>query len=159
MLSKEIKTPMIVGIILYGIAVLIDLCSVFAQQAVFPLYGVDIGFYLNELVLPFVTVEHIIVMIMFVVFLIIMLKYKGNSRKTAGVAMIVVYCLIVIISPYLSWYTNIFDGKFKGAHYLAALSALSNFVSFATTPFIVISTVFVIIAVGRYMISKPDNEE
>ncbi len=158
MLSKQIKTPMIVGTILYGIAVIIDLCSVFVQKSVFPLYAADIGLYLDELVLPFVTIEHIIVMLMFAVFFLVFLKYKGKSRKAAGIAMIVVYCLIGIISPYISSIFTIISAKFKGADYLAALSALDQFIAATTTPFTVVATVFVIIAIGRYMISSPDNE-
>lgn len=158
MLSKEIKTPMIVGTILYGIAVLIDLCSVFAQHAVFPLYA-DFGSYLTELVFPFISVQHIIVMVMLAAFLLIMLKYRGNSRKTAGIAMIVVYCIIGIGSPYLSALSTIFTAKLKGAKYLAAESALNQFITAVTTPFTIVGAVFVIIALGRYVISKPHNVE
>ena len=149
---------MIVGTILYGIAVILDLCSIIAQQVIFPLYA-DFGHYLNEFVVPAVTIQQIIVMLMFIVFLLILLKYRGNSRKTAGIAMIVIYCLIGIITPYFSWLINILGAKFKGANYLAGLSALDNFIAAVTTPFTVVASVFVIIALGRYIISRPDNEE
>ena len=59
MKTKEVKIPMIIGIVLYGIALIIDLIGVFAQKAVFDFMGAS-GIHLESLFFPFTTVCQII---------------------------------------------------------------------------------------------------
>ena len=88
-MTKEVKIPMIIGIVLYGIALIIDLIGVFAQKAVFDFMGAS-GIHLDSLFFPFTTVCQIIVMAMFISFFLVMLFYKGHARRVAGIVMIVV---------------------------------------------------------------------
>ncbi|MBR5090996.1 MAG: hypothetical protein IK093_16330 [Ruminiclostridium sp.] len=153
-ITKEIKAPMTAGVIVHGIAVAADLLSVIFQNDV---YKTMQGSFLNETVFPFTVVSHIIIMVMFIVFLMTMLLYKGTSRKLAGIVMVVIYCITGVVMPLVDIFATILTGRFAGAGQLAAYNTLKTFIGMVSSPFIVVSTVLVFIAIGRYGISKQDN--
>ena len=158
-MKKEVKIPMIVGMILYGIALIIDLVSVFAQKAVFDLMGVTV-IHLSSLAFPFITVCQIAVMAMFIAFWLVMRYYKGSGRRAAGIVMIVVYCVVNIAMPFIDIQVTRMTAIFQGEEGLAAVSSLKNFIGSFTSPFVTVSTVLLFIAIGRYgIISKENNAE
>lgn len=147
-LNNKIKIPMIVGIILSAAAMGIDLFSFASIETVYKIMNAPDS--LNVTVFPITAAIQIIFTIMFVVFLLIMLKYKGLSTKSAAVAMTVIYCLLTIAAPFIKSAYNIFVLNSGGADYVAAGATLENFIALCTPPFTVVSTVLIFIAIGRY---------
>ncbi len=159
-MTKEVKIPMIVGVMLYGIVLMIDLLSVIFQKSVFEsMNAPDEILNLEKSVFPPGFVNIIIVMIMLVAFLLIMFRYKGSSRRNVGIAMIVIYCITGIISPYINMIETIITTKQQGARELSAITTLSTFSNLVTSPFATVSTVLVLIAIGRYGISKTQQND
>ena len=158
-MTKEVKIPMIVGIIIYGIALIIDLIGVFAQKAVFDFMGAD-NIHLDSLFFPYTTVCQIIVMAMFISFFLVMLFYKGHARRVAGIVMIVVYCVVNIVMPFIDIQVTRMTAIFHGENGLAAMASLKNFIGIFTSPFVTVSTVLLFVAIGRYgIINKENNAE
>ncbi|MBQ9482965.1 MAG: hypothetical protein IJU82_02135 [Ruminiclostridium sp.] len=155
-MTKEVKIPMIVGIILYAAALLIDLIAVFAQEAVFDFMGAS-NLRLDSLFFPYITVCQIIDMAMFIAFYLVMLTYKGSERRVVGIVMIVVYCVTNAAMPYIEIPVNQVIAGFQGADGVSASATLKNFISISTSLFVIVSTVFVLIAIGRYGIIKKEN--
>ena len=149
---------MIVGIILYGIALLIDLLSVLIPNIAYAAMGAT---YLKEhfygFIFPSVTIFQVIGIIMLITFYMVMQKYNGPEKRIVGIIMIVVFCVINIVQPYIRIAEAQAYANFSGEKGLAALSTLESFISMFTQPFTIVSTVFVMIAIGRYGIIKREN--
>ncbi|MCR5121191.1 MAG: hypothetical protein K6B74_02090 [Ruminococcus sp.] len=156
MLSKEIKKPLTVGLILYGIAVLISLLCVLFPNAVFDfLNGHAVDLCSDSLIFPLVFVFHIAVFLLFAVFTIIMHKYKGSSERLIVILFIRIYCVINVAKPFvLNFETYMVGELFAGEKDLAHSFALSNSIEMITFPFTVVSSVLVFIAVSRYGIRR-----
>ena len=151
MLQKDIKIPIMIGVILYGIALLIDLGGVLLQKSVFELMGASYELLaLKDNIFPLLTVYQIVVMAMYSAFLLIMFRYKGADRRTVGIVMIVVYCIISVSYPFINIADKWFTSHLKGAKELAALGTLESYITMFTSPFTTVAAVFVLIAIGRY---------
>ena len=151
MLQKDIKIPIMIGVILYGIAMLIDLGGVLLQKSVFELMGAPSELLsLENNIFPLLTVCQIVVMAMYSAFLLIMFRYKGADRRTVGIVMIVVYCIINVSYPFFNIADKWFTSHLKGAKELAALGTLESYITMFTSPFTTVAAVFVLIAIGRY---------
>ena len=155
-MTKEVKIPMIVGIILYGVALIIDLIGVFAQEAVFGFMGAT-GIHLDGLMFPYTTVCQIIVMAMFIVFFLVMHSYKGSERRVVGLIFIIIYCVINVAMPFIEIPATQFVANTQGEYGVAALASLKNYIGLFTSPFVIVSTVLLFIAIGRYGIIKKEN--
>ena len=159
MFTSKIKIPMIIGIILYGIALLIDLLCVGLQRV---LISFQVTVTKEFIIFPFILVSHIAILLMYIIFLILMLKYRGSSRKTAGIIMIVIYSVVNVAYPYLimlsNQISNATGSALYGTEYIVAKTALEWFIEVTTVPFTVVSSVFVLIAIGRYGISVKEPE-
>lgn len=155
MLQKEIKLPMIIGIILYGAALLIDLIGVLIPDIAYALMGTSFlkGSF-DGFIFPLYTLFQIIGMIMLIVFYLAMLKYKGNDKRVVGIVLIVIYCVISVVLPYFEISESQFYALSYGENGLAAFGTLRSYITLFTRPFTTVSTVFVFIAIGRYGISK-----
>ena len=159
-MTKEIKIPMIVGIILYCVTIIIDLISVIIPGIAYDIMGSSfLKNQFNEFVLPSVTVFQTTGFIMLIAFYLIMLKYKGTEKRIVGIVMIVIFCVINIVQPYIGIVEKKFFSDLFGAEGLSALTTLESFISIFTHPFTLVSTVFVIIAIGRYGIIKRENND
>ena len=111
----------------------------------------------DKFIFPLFSVFQIIVMIMYIIFMIVMLKYKGAYRKLAGILMIVVYCIVNIVSPFINVLDRFLTSKLKDSEELYALSAIESFMIFVS-PFTVVASVLILIAIGRYGISKEGHK-
>ena len=94
---------------------------------------------------------------MFIAFYLVMLTYKGSERRVVGIVMIVVYCVTNAAMPYIEIPVNQVIAGFQGADGVSASASLKNFISISTSLFVIVSTVFVLIAIGRYGIIKKEN--
>lgn len=157
MLVKEIKIPMIVGMALYGMALLIDLCGVFSPDTV---YNIMIAPFLvgvvDEFIFPVTSVFQIIIMVMYIVFFMVMLRYKGRSRRTAGIIMAALYCSVSLVCPYVEALQTYIASQLHGAEYLSSLMTMRSFIGYYTSPFVTISTVLLLISIGRYGVNNPN---
>lgn len=162
MLPKEIKIPITVGVIIYGIALFIDLFGVLFQKSVFTIMNAPYELLsLDENIFPLTSVYQMIVMIMYIIFMLIMFRYKGSAKRVAGIVMIAVYCVVSVSYPVFNMIDNRITALLKGAGELAALGTLNSYITAFTLPFTVVSSVFVLIAIGRYgvMNSYENNTE
>ncbi|MBP5605726.1 MAG: hypothetical protein J6X60_09325 [Ruminiclostridium sp.] len=128
------------------------------QKSVFRIMGSDyLTMNFDKFVFPLYSVFQIIVMIMYIIFMVVIFKYKGSYRKLAGILMIVVYCIVNVASPFINVLDRFLTSKLKDSEELSALSAIDSFMIFVS-PFTVVASVLLIIAIGRYGISKSEQE-
>lgn len=159
-MTKEVKIPMIVSIISYGFAVLIDLIGVMIPGLAFDIMGAPfLKESFNGSIFPSVTCFQIIGIIMLIVFYLIMLRYKGSEKRVIGIIMIIAYCIINVVQPYVGIAEKQFYAGLFGAEGLTALATLESFIAMLTQPFTLVSTVSVMIAIGRFGIIKRENNE
>ncbi len=153
MLAKEIKTPMIIGLILCGVAVLINLIITLGQSV---FLGVVTTAQISTKVIPSSLFVNLLILIMFGVFLFVMLTNKDDNRRTVGIVMTVFY----LVFRFAASFAGIIEKRIlvrKGVEFFAALSSLESLVSMVTSPFLAISTVLVVIAIARYGISDTNS--
>ncbi len=151
---------MIVGVILYGIALLIDLGGVLLQKSVWELMGAPTELLsLKDIIFPLATIYQIAVMVMYAVFFLIMFRYKGSDRRTVGIVMIVVYCIVSISYPFINIADTWLTAQLKGENELVALGTLESYITMFTHPFTVVSTAFVLISIGRYSLNKSEKND
>ena len=146
---KKVKTPMTIGLILYGVAFLITILCTLAQKLIF-----DQGLThdINRMVVPLNLFTQLIALLMVTIFwLVIRTNGDNEANRSSGLAMIVVYCVENIILPYVSRIGTIFAAR-MGSEYLGAVSVLEAYISMFTAPFCTVAAVLVIVALGRYTI-------
>jgi hypothetical protein len=157
-MTKEVKIPMFVGIILYGIALLIDLIGVLIPDLAYVTMGATyLKDHFNGFIFPSVTIFQIIGIIMLITFYMVMQKYNGPEKRIVGIIMIVIFCVINVVQPYIRIAETQAYASFSGEKGLSALTTLESFIAMFTQPFTLVSTVFVMIAIGRYGIIKREN--
>ncbi len=158
MLKKEIKIPMITGVILYAVALIIDLTTVIMQRNVYRLMESDsLTYAFKESVFPLISVYQIVVMVMYILFMIVMFSYKGSAKRAVGIVMTAVYCVLSVAYPFIGNYVQMLAAKLKSSLELAAVSGLTSYISMYTSPFVIVSSVFIIIAIGRYGMIRTDK--
>lgn len=156
-MAKKIKIPMIIAVILYGVTLLIDLLSVLFQGAV---YEIMSGHSIQISTFSITAVFHFVTFIMYISFMLVMHIYKGESRRLAGILMIVVYAVIHVAMPFIKIAATSIIATLQGAELLSAFNVLETFIGLTTSPFTTVSVIFVFIAIGRYGITKRiDNSE
>ncbi len=145
MKNNSIKTPMIAGIILQGVAVAIGVICYFAQKSLGAISSVQI----SSRVLPDTLVSMTVELLLHIICLLVMQPSQGQSPKTIGVIMTVVYCVVNIASGVVSRISAVFASR-TGVEYVAARSVLSSTISMLTSPLCFISLALVFIAIGRF---------
>lgn len=155
MLAKEIKTPMIIGMILYGIAILIDLMVYAAQVQVARFYiSSAVADILKEKkIIPGALWGHLTLMLLFVITFYVINNYMGQNRRTIGIIFTVIYVLFNIASPYVTMLTTVITARMTSMERLAASSSLNSAISVLVVPFVVPSTVLYVIGLARYGVS------
>ena len=155
MLAKEIKTPMIIGVALYGVAVLLNIIVTIVQKAFIPAYtsmnSSGVG-----MVIPAALFINIIILFMLGVFLFVMITNKDDNRRTVGTIMIAVYLVVRFLFSFAGFIEKQIYSR-RGAEILVALSAVDNMNAIVTAPFLAVSTAFVFVAIGRYGVSDPNS--
>ncbi len=158
MLQKDIKIPIMIGVILYGIALFIDLFGVLFQKSVFTIMNAPYELLsLDENIFPLISVYQMIIMIMYIIFMIVMFSYKGSAKRAVGIVMTAVYCVLSVAYPFIGNYVQMLAAKLKSSLELAAVSGLTSYISMYTSPFVIVSSVFIIIAIGRYGMIRTDK--
>lgn len=145
--NNKIKIPMIVGIVLSAIALFIDLFIFASRETVYKIMNAPDS--IKVTVFPITAVMQMIFTVLFVVFLLIMLKIKGQSTRIAAVVMTIIYCLLTISTPFIKMAYNTYLNSIDVEN-IAAGGTLESFISLCTPLFTVVSTVLIFIAIGRY---------
>ena len=154
MISKDIKTPMIVGVALAALANALSLICLFMQK-----YIINVqmrGIKIEGIIIPTNAFDYMVTLLFFAVIFYIMLKYKGESRKGISTAILMLYCIYRTSVPYLHILSNILYSK-RGSAILGAVTILESNTAMLVTPFMTVASVFILIAVGRYGISRPNT--
>ncbi|MCR5214003.1 MAG: hypothetical protein K6E10_06280 [Eubacterium sp.] len=151
--DKGISTPMAIGVILQGIAMIIYLILFFAQKSITP---TGINEEISGLVFPVEFMVVIIVMLFYVAVLLVMLTSDMGDRKTFSIIMLVVYAIIRIVSPYLIVISNVILSR-KGEAQLVAVSTLSSTANMIIVPFTLVSGILVIVAIVKYGMSETNR--
>ncbi|MBR4759942.1 MAG: hypothetical protein IK078_07335 [Lachnospiraceae bacterium] len=151
MQDKTIKIPMIAGIILQGIAVLIGIIAYVGQIGL----GSIPGLHITGKVFPDTLATMTITLLMHIVCLLVVQTSQGQSNRTYGIIMVVVYCAVNILSTYVARIATYFETR-NGAEYIAAKSVLASTISMLTSPLCFVSLALVLIAIGRYGVSGQD---
>jgi len=151
--DKGISTPMAIGVILQGIAMIIYLIMFFAQKSIMP---AGINEEISGLVFPVDFMVVIIVMFFYVAVLLVMLTSDNESRKLFSIIMLVVYAIIRVVSPYISSASNVILAR-KGDAELAAVSTLSSTANMIIVPFTLVSGILVIVAIVKYGMSETNR--
>ena len=148
-LNKEIKIPMIAGLLLYCLVMLITIIFIVFQRNIISIYH-----NLSEdiFVVPPTLYLNVIHLLMLIIFYLVMKTYKGQSRRLAAIIMIVVDIVIPLIFSFSGLFANYYYAR-KGQEYLAAMSGLNTSLSLGTGVFSTVSHVLIIVALARYGIS------
>ena len=144
-MDKRIKTPMIIGIILQGLALVIAGGCSLMQESMASMQNFKIG----EKIFPDTLVTIAIIFLLHIIALLVMQTYEGESRRLIGGILAAAYCVVNIASPIISRITVIFESR-KGVEFVAAKNVLSSTISLFTSPLNLVSLMLVVIAVGRY---------
>ena len=96
-------------------------------------------------------------------FMILMLTTKSYSRKRVGRLLLGLYCLINCFVPVVDRIV-IFDAYKHNYFYTAAVCELDSLITLSTNIFTVISTMFMLVAIGRFGMcnvkkGKSDDED
>ena len=109
----------------------------------------DVGF-----VVPFSVYTMLLVLIELAVFFMVMKRYKGNSIRLVGVIMIAVWVLLPYVwMPFSFMYLR---GMYVAE--IAKISGLDALLSFLS-PVTSVAGILVVIAIGRYGIIVPPQDE
>ncbi len=149
-LDKNIKLLMIIGIILYAVVLLIDIFMIAIQGSILP---AGIGTQLEGKIIPYTFYSHILVLIMYGVFMLVIASNKTDSRKTAGIIMLITYVVVNLILSLSSIIMNVLVSR-RGVEYLSGMNALTSYSSTIAEPFMLVSSMLILVAIGRYGISR-----
>ena len=155
MVSKDIKTPMTAGVVLAAISTALGfICVALQKNMIFAqMRYTDI----DKVIIPPVIAEQIIMLLFYAAVLYIMLEYKGNSRRAASVVILVVYAVFRIAAPYLHIISNLYYSR-QGSAVMGASALLESNIGMLAAPFTTVSSMLVLIAIGRYGISSPNTD-
>ena len=161
MLEDNVKKPMVVGVILYGVVFLINVLCTLTQFKGGDLFLSEQFTEAHEArIIPASLFTSLVHLLMLVVFMMIMFTYKGESRRTLEVVMFVVYIVFGWILGIVSTYLANYIYSRQGQEHLVAANAMSNIISIISTPFGTVSGILIVVAIGRYGVStiwKPNE--
>ena len=154
MLESNIKKPMLIGILLYAIAYLIIVVITVTQY-----YGT--GIFISRdivdgelVIIPMQIYTGLINILKLVVFYLIMATYKGNSRRVVEVVLLIVHVILGGITGLVTGYLGSILNARRGSEYIVAYQGMNNAINIFTVLFTTIAGLLIIIAIGRYGISK-----
>ena len=153
MLDNNIKKPMLIGIGLYIFSYLITIVVTVTQYhggGIFNSgeYGKDVT------VIPMQIYTGLINILKLVVFYLIMATYKGNSRRVVEVVLLIVHVILGGIIGLVTGYLGSILNARKGTEYIVAYQGMNNAINIFTVLFTTIAGLLIVIAIGRYGISK-----
>ena len=161
MISNNIKIPQIISFIMSGIAAAISSALIASPGLVYKNFLLKSEIQdLKSPALPLIYYQQIYVLCILFLFLLVILKYKGQSRRAVSILFILLLCAPKVFGPFLQ---IIYQRKLalSGAVYLAAYSSMTSAITLCTFLFTLTADVLFFISAGRYGISRsvPDCSE
>ncbi|MCR4793126.1 MAG: hypothetical protein K5871_10260 [Lachnospiraceae bacterium] len=154
-LTLNIKVTMLVGVLLYAIATLVAYAFYANQRKV-----AEIITHLSvSEVFPYALRYMIAYLIIYVFFTVVMFITKPSARRGAGAWMLVFYCIIHIIIPITDRLILISTANKYPSDVYAAIVNMDSIISFSTAPLIVVSSVLIVVSIGRFGISGTKKED
>ena len=137
-MKNYIKMPMIAAIVLEGIILATGLLVYMSPQSGAP-----------GRTLPGSVIANLIWLLVYIILLLVMSGYDGNSNRTVGIVMTVVVLIICTLSFYIQNIQSMLLAR-KGAAAVAALAMTSSRISMLTAPLGNIAFALAFIAIGRF---------
>ena len=152
-IDRNVKLPLIVGLIIQGIAVIIGLGFFVAQNSLVNTM-IGTGAENKKTIFPLGLLSIIILLILHIITFLVIKTYEGNNRRMVEIFLVAAYCLRGLLSVGFTYLVNVLYYARLGVETIAAASAINNLYSIIVTPICTISIFMVIIAIGRYGVSK-----
>lgn len=159
-LPLSVKVPAFLSVFFYGIAVGFGYMVVDSHKTIIETFT---NLVYNEEPFPYSLRFMIIYFFVYILFMILMLTTKSYSRKRVGRLLLGLYCLINCFVPVVDRIV-IFDAYKHNYFYTAAVCELDSLITLSTNIFTVISTMFMLVAIGRFGMcnvkkGKSDDED
>ncbi|MCR4888035.1 MAG: hypothetical protein K5979_02485 [Ruminococcus sp.] len=152
MKMKEIKIPMIICLALKATVILVDICCCLLQKYIVP-------FSLDKMVFTPNIIASSIMLLLAGAFMMVMLFYKGDSRKTVSWIMIAVYSVLSLTFTYGGLFIIKVIQSVNGLEYFSAVNTIQSYSSIYTAPFSLGTTICMFIAIGRYSVITEKTEQ
>ncbi len=154
-LPLSVKAPMFLSVLFYGIAVGFGYMVVDSHKTIIERFT---NLVYNEEPFPYSLKFMIIYLFVYILFMILMLIAKSYSRKRVGRLLLGLYCLINCFVPVVDRIV-IFDAYKHNYFYTAAVCELDALITLSTNIFTVISTMFMLVAIGRFGMCNVKKDE
>ncbi len=154
-MKSYIKVPMIAAIILEALIVLISMIMYFNQTKIIRNMSGSVP--PTGKVFPSALLLYISMLILYIIYFLIMATYDGSSCRGVGNGMLAAWIVFNIAYPYASSVQSKITAM-KGSDSLAAVSILTSQISIFVTPFSVIASALVLLAVGRFSVESEYRE-
>lgn len=145
-LPLSVKVPMLLSVLSYGLAVGIGYMVVENHRNIIETFT---NLVYNQEIFPYSLRYMIVYLFVYILFAILMLTAKSYSRKRVGILMLGLYCLINSLLPVVDRLV-IFDAYRRNNFYTAAAYELDSLITLSTNFFTVLSTMFMLVAIGRF---------
>ena len=146
MLDKRVRIPMLVGIGLYGFAIILSILCSFNTQRILPIFR-NLDYEGN--IFPISIISTVVLLVLYIAFYAIMISSNGKNNRVIGVIMLVAYALPCVGSIFTTYLWASIAAR-KGAEYLAAYSSINTAITIVTNPFISVASILILVAIGRF---------
>ena len=157
MTQKSYKVPAILGAAFYFLAVIVGV----AVTGIFYIVNASNGGYLKSgnMGIPSSLLGYITHFILYVIYMLIILFYKGEKRRLIEIIMFVVMGIVALIQSFSSFVLMRILLQTMGSMAYAASSSLNSTMTLFTSFFTALANLFMIIGIARFGVSHPEEEE
>ena len=145
-LPLSVIVPMLLSVLFYLIAVGIGYSVMENHRRIIETFT---NLVYNQEQFPYSLRYMIVYLFVYILFMILMLTAKSYSRKRVGTLMLWLYCIMNCLLPVVDRLV-IFDAYKRNNFYTAAAYELDSLITLSTHCFTVISTMFMLVAIGRF---------
>ncbi|MBR5419685.1 MAG: hypothetical protein IK115_00905 [Lachnospiraceae bacterium] len=151
MTENNVKIPLIIAVVLQGIALLVALTCVLTQESIIP--ALANGPLIQRKIVPINFYIIVTELILQLGFLLTVFFYGGEARRGIAAVFAILKCVLSLSVLGLTMLTNVILAR-QGSEMLTAHSLVSSSISTSTLAFTVVSSALFFIALGRYGISE-----
>ena len=154
--SKNIKIPAIIALVLQANTVLCELIVMLFQKKFISLFY-SYNFSSDVKTFPPGLILSAMAMVIHIVFVWMIYNYTGEKRRVAGIVLMALMLGIMATSYPVNYFYNIYVGRVRGTEYIAASSAVTSMMNLATAFAGFGSVPLFFLACGRYGVSKREE--
>lgn len=139
-----------IALLLEAIALLIVLLMTMGQKAVKPLALAESNL-CDIITIPVGALISVIpILILFAISFFLLKKNSGNNSKTHVIACIIIAIAFHLLTPYINALVLQVLATFQGVNYFASYNALESVISYAVSPFEIVSFTLFCLSLGGY---------